>query len=87
MVIGLVVAGAVVASVAVAAAVIGLGMVAGRKIGAAFGKTVEQVYEEQRLADYYNEQAYYQYVGRPHHRNYYQPSGYHHGVYNYNYYQ
>ena len=72
MVLPLVIAGVVVAGAAASAAVVGLGLLAARKIGSAYGRTVEQVYEEQRLADYYNQQGYYQ------HSNYHYPSSHHH---------
>jgi hypothetical protein len=84
MVVGLVITAAIAGGIAGVAA-IGLAVVAARKIGQAFGRTVEQVYEEQRLADYYNQQTYYQQSGRSHSPHYYYSNGYHHGGHSYTY--
>jgi hypothetical protein len=85
MVLGLAIAAAVVGGAMVGTAAVGLGVAAASKIGAAYGRTVEEVYEEQRLADYYNRQAYYQHASRPNYQHYYQPNGYHQGGYSYGY--
>jgi hypothetical protein len=86
MVVGLIVAGAVAAGV-VGLGVAGLGMAAASKIGSAYGMTIEQMYEQQRLADYYNQsQLQYHQSGSHHSHGYYQPSGHHHG-HSYGYYR
>lgn len=69
MVVGGLVAGAVgvgvvaVAATAVGIGAIGLGLAAAHRIGSAYGMTVEQMYEQQRLAGYYNPDSYYNYSG------------------------
>ena len=80
MVVGLIVDGAL-AGAAVGAAALGVGMPAAAKVGSAYGKTVHEMYDEQRVADYYNQQAYYQHAGRSRHHGYYPSSSGHHYYY------
>jgi hypothetical protein len=83
MVITLLVAGAIAAGVAGAAAA-GLGVAAAHRIGSAYGMTVEQMHEQQRLSNYYNQQQYPQHSGRSS-QHYYQPTDYHYGGNSYGY--
>jgi hypothetical protein len=80
MVLFLLAAGAVVAGG------VGLGLLAGNRVGSAYDMTVQQMQEQQRVTDYYNQQAYYNYSGGSG-RHYYQPTGHHYGGNSYGYYR
>ena len=78
MVLGLLIAGTAVAAGLAGVATAGLGLAAAQRVGSAYGRTVEQMYEQQRLASYQNQQGYYNYPNGG--SNYYnQPNTYQHG--------
>ena len=79
--LGWIVAGSALIGIAGVGA-LGLGTLVTPQIGRAFGMTMEQMVEDQKLADYYNQQqVYYQYT------NTYYPSEKYYNRYDYHYYR